>query len=54
MALKDLFRPKWKNSNKIIRLDAIAKITNQSLVIKIARDDESVRFSALLRLQELT
>jgi hypothetical protein len=40
MALKDLFRPKWKHSDPEVRLDAVISMTDQGLLAEIAKTDE--------------
>jgi len=52
MNLFDLFRPKWKNSNWLVRLAAIQKVTNQSVLEHVARNDKDgdVRSAAVQKI----
>ena len=40
VTFKDFFNPKWKHSDSRIRRNSISKITDQSLLAKIAKNDE--------------
>ncbi len=52
MGLADLFRPKWKHSSYRVRLEAVKKIDDQSLLETIALQDEdvSVRLEAVKKI----
>ena len=52
--LRDLFRPKWKHSNPAMRFAAIARLTDQNALAKIAKTDanQSVRQAAVERLTD--
>jgi hypothetical protein len=54
MELKDLFRPKWKHSESKVRLAAVKQLTNQTLLIDIARNDpdDEVRKAAIEHLED--
>lgn len=54
MSFADLFRPKWKHSNDDDRKAAVMKLTKQSLIALIAKDDDSwsVRIAAVNRLTD--
>ncbi len=48
MGILDLFRPKWKNSNASIRIEAVQKLTDESILTQMALSDEErkVRWAA--------
>ena len=52
MGLGDLFKPKWKHSDDLIRRKAVEKINDQELIKKIAQTDEHewVRSEAVRKL----
>ena len=52
MDFLDLFRPKWKNSNVSIRIEAIQKLTDVSILAQLALsdEDEMVRYHATERI----
>jgi len=54
MALLDLFRPKWRHSDREIRLAAVANTTNQRILRKVARSDDhwSVKCAAISHLDD--
>ena len=54
MRFMDLFRPKWKNSNELVREQAVEELTDQAALADVARNDESerVRSSALEKLTD--
>lgn len=54
MALKDLFRPKWKHSQSYTRLKAIANISDTKILAKMATTDssKSVRKEAVEKLSD--
>jgi|GEM_PF-4088558 len=54
MGLKDLFKPRWQHTNAQVRVRALSKIRDDSLLKQISLNDSSkeVRLSALGRLQE--
>lgn len=56
MELMDLFRPKWRRSNPDVRLKAIAELTDQAILAKMARSDwgREVRLTAAARVQDGT
>jgi len=54
MAILDLFRPKWKHSNWKVREAAIEKLTDQNVLIDIAKNDEdyNVRTAAIEKITD--
>lgn len=52
MSLKDLFRPHWKHSNRLVRLAAVKGLEDETLLETIAREDpdEEVRQAAVRRI----
>jgi hypothetical protein len=54
MAILDLFKPKWKNSNWIIRRDAMESITDQAILAEVVKKDSDleVRMAALQRITD--
>ncbi|GEM_PF-5437180 len=42
MALLDVFKPKWKHSDSKVRENAIKEITDQKILVQIAKNDDSV------------
>jgi hypothetical protein len=49
MGLIDLFRPKWKHPDIKIRGEAVEKLTDQSILARIAKTDESwIRLKAVI------
>ena len=42
MALSDLFKPKWKNSNPNVREKAIINVTNQKVLSELLNGDNHV------------
>ncbi len=55
MKFSDLFVPRWQHSNPEVRIKAISRITDISLLTQISEKDEeeSVRQTAEHRLAEL-
>jgi hypothetical protein len=53
MRLSDHFKPKWKHSDWTVRLSAVEYATNQSVLAKVAKDDEheGVRDEAVAKLK---
>jgi len=49
MGILDLFRPKWKNSNASIRIEAVKELTDESILAQLALSDEDsgVRYHAI-------
>lgn len=41
MGLGDLFKPKWKHSNSIIRSDAVKELTDEKILIEVAKNDSN-------------
>ncbi len=41
MSITDMFKPKWKHSDKRVRLEAIEKLEDQHVLIEIAHTDKS-------------
>ncbi|NTU73415.1 hypothetical protein HGB07_04575 [Candidatus Roizmanbacteria bacterium] len=56
MSFIDIFRPKWKNSNVFLRLAAVEKLTNQSQLAEVAKNDyeNTIRIAAVNRLTDQT
>jgi len=56
MSIADWFRPKWRHSNRDVRLAAIARVTDQCLLGEIARSDWNfhVRAAAAGRITDQT
>jgi hypothetical protein len=54
MTFMDLFRPKWKHSNFKVRCAAIEQISDQTMLINIARNDkdENVRKAAVNKIND--
>lgn len=54
MSLLDLLKPKWKHGDPAVRLAAVAALTNQSALVRIATEDasEEIRVAATRRLTE--
>ena len=54
MSIADLFRPKWRHSNPVIRLKAVKNITKQDILAKVAKMDEdhNIRKAAILMLKD--
>jgi hypothetical protein len=52
MSLIDLFRPKWRHSNQPVRYTAVEKLTDETLLARIAKNDsdENVRSAAVRKL----
>ena len=55
MKFSDFFVPRWQHSNPEVRIKAIHRLQDQSLLAQIVQKDpdERVRESASTRLQEL-
>lgn len=54
MALKDMFKPKWKHSDAKVRLQAIGSLKDQNLLAELAKNDESpeVRKAAVGKIED--
>ena len=54
MGLRDIFLPKWKNSDPVIREQAIESLNKKEVIILIARSDESpsVRKKAISKIND--
>ena len=39
MGFSDLFKPKWKHSESIVRQEAVKKITNQKILAEISKNE---------------
>jgi hypothetical protein len=55
MSLLDSIRPKWKNSDADVRVEAIKETADGAVLVEIARDDKDyfVRHEAFARLREV-
>lgn len=55
MSIMDLFRPKWKNSNLVVRMNAVKELNDKTILSEIANNDEhpDVRKVAHTKLEEL-
>jgi len=43
VSLLDLFRPKWKHSSEVVRLEAVTTIRDAALLARIASEDRDWR-----------
>jgi hypothetical protein len=51
MAFLDFFRPKWKNSDPAVRLEAVKLLADQDILAEIASSDEAEEVRALAALR---
>ncbi|MBL0715769.1 MAG: hypothetical protein JJV98_18945 [Desulfosarcina sp.] len=56
MRFQDIFVPRWQHSNPEVRINAVNRMTDKTLLLQIAEkdDDEVVCMAARDRLSELT
>ena len=58
MGIGDLFKPKWRHSNREIRLAAVLELKDQAALASVVNNesDEEIRQAAMerIRLEELT
>jgi len=54
MGLKDLFKPKWQHPDPKVRLNAIKKLKDESILIEIAQKEtvEEIRIAAIKRIND--
>ena len=54
MAIRDFFKPKWKNSKVKVRLEAVNNLDDQAILEKVAKTDtdEYIRIEAVKKLEE--
>lgn len=54
MALLDLFRPKWLNSDRAVRLSAVTDMNDPAILARIAREDAdpTIRAAAIARIDD--